>query len=672
MVREEVRNNPTQGTGSIFRMLMRGRPTEPEVWPNGLPGPDIENGQNPYVITTNATGYVKNPTDYVQTNAKVEFTNPWVAGLKLTIQGAADKSFNRYKQWDTPWYLYTWDKTSYEADGVTPKLTKALRSTFSDARLTQSVGTVSNTNLTALLNYDKSFGEHTLGFLAGATREKFQGDFIQAYRRDYISTSIDQPFFGGSTPSSQVISGGNDNSNTYNRSRLGYYGRATYNYKEKYLAEFLIRRDGSSFFEKSNRFGVFPGVLVGWNISNEDFFTKSVPIVNFLKLRASYGTMGGDQIYYPGTGNLVEYAYLSSYSPGSYPINSQVVTTLNEGLVANKNFTWERANNANIGLEGTMMDNKLDFTLEYFNNTRQKMLIQQTGSTPASTGIAGRLPPVNLGEMNNKGYEFTLGYKGEVSGLTYRFGVNAGHNKNKIVYQDETTANPSYQWQTGHPLDAYLAYKSDGAFKDQAEISNEKLDYSAVTSKLLPGDMKFQDYNGDGKINADDKVRMDKSITPNFNYGVTMNFSYRNFDLSILFQGAAGALLRFGTESGDIGNYLKYSHDNRWTIDNPSSTDPRLAIRNDTYYTGGEYSLNTYNLFNKNYLRLKNVELGYNVPVGLVKKIGLSNLRLYVNGLNLITWNKYKNQIFDPETNNGSGQYYPQSRIINTGLRLTF
>ena len=111
---------------------MRGRPTEPEVWPNGLPGPDIENGQNPYVITTNATGYVKNPTDYVQTNAKVEFTNPWVAGLKLTIQGAADKSFNRYKQWDTPWYLYTWNKTDFEADGKTPKLVKALRSSFSD------------------------------------------------------------------------------------------------------------------------------------------------------------------------------------------------------------------------------------------------------------------------------------------------------------------------------------------------------------------------------------------------------------------------------------------------------------------------------------------------------------------------------------------------------------
>jgi TonB-linked SusC/RagA family outer membrane protein len=682
MAREEVRHYPTQDVGSIFRMLMRGRPTEPEVWPNGLPGPDIENGQNPYVITTNATGYVKNPTDYVQSNAKIELTNPWIEGLKLTLMGSADKSINRNKKWETPWYLYTWDKTSYEADGVTPKLTKALRSTFSDSRLTQSTGTTSNSNLTALLNYDRTFGDHTIGVLAGATREKFQGDFYQAYRRDYISTSIDQPFFGGSTPVSQSISGGNDNRNTYNRARLGYYGRVNYNYKEKYLAEFLWRRDGSSFFDASNRFGFFPGFLAGWNISNEDFFASNVPYFNFLKLRASYGVMGGDVMYQAGTDILVEYAYLSNYNPGGYPINGQVATTLNEGVVANKNFTWERANNGNVGLEGTVLNNKLDFTFEYFNNTRTKMLIQKLGSTPTSTGIANRLPPVNGGKMTNKGYEFTLSYNGRASGLTYRLGVNAGYNRNRIAFMDETTANPSYQWQTGHAYQGYLVYKSAGAFKDQAQIDAEtttnpageagKIYYGDVTGKLLPGDMRFEDYNGDGKINADDKVRLNKSITPNFNFGVTMNFQYKNFDLAILFQGATGALLAFGTESGDIGNYLKYSYDHRWTIDHPSSVDPRLAIRGDTYYTGGNFGSNTYFLYNKNYIRLKNVELGYNFSSGLIQKIGLSNLRLYVNGLNLVTWNKYKNKLFDPETTNGGGQYYPQARVINTGLRLTF
>ncbi len=685
LAREESRNFPTQSAGSVFRMLMRGRPTEPEVWPNGMPGPDIENGQNPYVITTSATGYERNPTDYLQSNGKVEITNPWIEGLKLTLMGSADRSINQIKKWETPWYLYYLDRDEngnlqYEADGTTPRLRKALRSTFTDPRLTQSTGTKFNTNLTALLNYDRTIGtNHNIGILVGVTREKFTADFVQSYRREFISGQIDQPFVGGAT---QLITGGDDNRNSYNRARLGYYGRVTYNFREKYLAEFMWRRDGSSFFPEDHRFGFFPGVLVGWNISNEDFFASNVPFFDFLKLRASYGQMGNDQIYeVDDNGNvlddiLVEYAYLSSYNPGSYPINGQVVTTLNEEVVANPNYTWEVSNNANIGLEGTIFDNRLDFTLEYFYNKRSNMLIFRRGSTPATSGIRDLLPPVNVGEMENKGFEFTLGYNGNASGLTYRLGVNAGYNKNKVLFYDESTSAPSYQWQTGKPWDAYLAYMSDGVFLDQEQINTEvgtgpgQVDYSAVTGSLIPGDMRFVDYNNDGIINADDKVRLDKTDTPNFNYGITLNLAYKNFDLSVLFQGAMGALLRFSTESGDIGNYTKYSHDNRWSIDNPSDEHPRLAIRNDTYYSGGEFSNNTYNLFSKNYLRLKNVELGYNLPVEISKKISISNLRIYVSGLNLITWDKYK--IFDPETDNSSLQYYPQSRVINTGVRLTF
>lgn len=672
LAREEERNYPTQSAGDIFRMLMRGRPTEPEVWPNGLPGPDIENGQNPYVITTSATGYDRNPITYLQSNGKVDITNPWVKGLKLTLQGSLDRTINRVKRWETPWYLYTWDKTSYEADGVTPQLQKALRSTFTDARLTQSTGTRVNTNLTAMISYDKTFLEgHTIGFLAGVTKEEFEAEFVEARRREYISTSIDQPFFGGAV--TEVL-GGNDNRNTYNRARLGYYGRVNYNYKEKYIAEFLWRVDGSSFFPADSRFGFFPSVSAGWVISSEDFFSNNVNFINYLKLRSSYGQMGNDQIYRPDDDDnpkhLVEYAFLSLYDPGRYPINGQVATTLMEGTVPNPDFTWEVSNNFNIGVDGTLLNDHVDFSFEYFYNKRSNMLIFRQGSTPESSGISTRLPPVNAGRMDNKGYEFTLGYNGEVSGLRYRVGVNAGYNKNEIVYMDEATGAPSYQWQTGHPWEAYLAYVSDGVFRNQEEIDSETLDYTAVTSQLRPGDMKFQDINGDGRINGDDKRRMDKSRTPNFNYGIIMNLEFRNFDLSVLFQGATGALLQFGTESGDIGNFLKYSYDNRWSIENPSSEHPRLADRNNTYYTGGEFSTNTYYLFNKNYLRLKNIELGYTVPVEVSKRAALSHLRIYVNALNLVTWDKYK--IFDPEADNSSLQYYPQTRVINTGVRLTF
>src|SRR6185436_72680 len=177
MVRREQRKFPTEGAGSIFRMLMRGRPTEPEVWPNGKAGPDIENGQNPYVITTNQTGYVDNPTDLTQANGSVEITNPWVKGLKLTLTGAIDKNNQTNKVWQTPWTLYYWDKVTYESDGVTPLLVGAVRSNFTDPRLTQAYSSVLNTNLTAMLSYDRKIGlDHTLALMVGVTKEKFEGE----------------------------------------------------------------------------------------------------------------------------------------------------------------------------------------------------------------------------------------------------------------------------------------------------------------------------------------------------------------------------------------------------------------------------------------------------------------------------------------------------------------
>jgi len=660
MIRREQRRFPTENAGAIFRMLMRGRPTEPEVWPNGKPGPDIENGQNPYVITTNATGYSDNPRDYVQSNGSVEITNPWISGLKLTLSGAVDKSSGTSKTWQTPWMLYYWDKITYEADGVTPKLVGAIRSNFTDPRLTQTYGQILNTNLTGILSYDRKIGaDHTLGVMAGVTKEVFKGEGFLAFRRNYISPTVDQLFAGGSLQ--QNTDGG-----AYERARLGYYGRVQYNFREKYLAEFIWRYDGSYIFPPSKRFGFFPGVLFGWNIAKENFF--KVPAINSLKLRASYGQMGNDQVFY--NGELQEYAYLATYGFGTYPINFGVATTLNETVLPNPDFTWERANNYNVGLDATLFNNKIDLILEFFMNKRDQILIQKTGSTPASSGINTLLPPVNAGKVNNRGFEFSLAYNGKIGReLQFKVGLNGGYAKNKVVFMDEIPGAPDYQRQEGKPIGAFLVYKSAGAFKDQSEIDKNTIDYSGVTGQLIPGDMKFEDVNGDNKINADDRVRLDKNITPTLNFGATIDLRYRSFELNILFQGATGASIRIQTESGDIGNYLKYSYDHRWTIDNPSSVDPRLSSRNDTYYTGN-FGFNTYYMFSKNYIRLKNIQLAYNLPANILNKINISNVKFFVNGLNVFTIDK--NKIFDPEATVESGVYYPQARVINAGFSLTF
>lgn len=659
LVRREDRNFPTESAGSIFRMLMRGRPTEPEVWPNGLPGPDIENGQNPYVITTNATGYVKNPKDYTQINGGVSIGNPWIAGLKINLSGAIDKNNETNKSWQTPWKLYYWDRTSRDANGD-PLLVPAVRSNFTDPRLNQSSRSVLNTNLSANASYDTKINDQSsFNALLGVTKETFTGENFNAFRRNYISSAIDQIFAGGNV---QQNTGGS----AYNRARLGYYGRLQYNYSDKYLVEVIGRYDGSYIFPESGRYGFFPGVLAGWNITKEDFF--NVKGIDYLKLRASYGQMGNDQVFF--NNQLQEYAFLSTYSFDEFPINGQVVSTLRETVLANPDFTWERANNLNIGLDGTVIGN-LDFSLEYFLNKRDQILIQKSGSTPASSGISSLLPPVNAGKVNNTGFEFGFTYNGgNNSGFRYSAGINGGFAKNTVIFMDEVPGAPDYQLQEGKPIGAYLVYKSAGVFKDQAEIEANNIDYSTVTGQLIPGDMKFEDLNGDGKIDADDQERIATNNTPTFNFGGTFSASYKNFDLSFLLQGAMGAAIRVQTESGDIGNFLKYMYDNRWSIDNPSSEHPRLASRGDTYFTGGGFGNNTYYLFSKDYVRLKNLELAYNLANDKIRNAGISNIRLYVNGLNLLTIDKHG--LFDPETDSQSGQFYPQARVWNTGVNVTF
>jgi TonB-dependent starch-binding outer membrane protein SusC len=659
MLRREDRNFPTESSGAIFRMLMRGRPTEPEVWPNGLAGPDIENGQNPYVITTNKTGYVDNPADLAQLNGSVSIGNPWVDGLKLTLSTAIDRRAETNRTWQTPWELYFWDKVSKEADG-TPKLSGSVRSLFTDPRLTQSNFDALNTNLTAIVNYDKVFnGKHNFNTLVGVTKEESRGTGFFAYRRNFLSPVIDQLFAGGTIDQ-------NTGGSAYNRARLGYYGKVQYGYGYKYLAEFVWRYDGSYIFPKVGRFGFFPGISVGWNVTQEDFF--KVPAIDNLKIRASYGQLGNDQVYYRD--QLQEYAFLSSYGFGQYPIDNKAVTTLRETILANPDFTWEVANNYNVGIDATLFKN-LDVTFEYFLNRRTNILIQKSGSTPASSGINSLLPPVNAGKVDNRGVELGLTYNGKKgSDLWWSAGVNGGYAKNKVVFMDETPGIPANQKQEGKPIGAFMVYNYTGVFKDQAEIDANKVDYKGVTGKLLPGDMKFEDVDGNGKIDAEDQVRLDKNTIPTLQYGATFSAGFKNLDFNLLFQGARGNAIRVQTESGDIGNYLEDDYNNRWSVANPSSEHPRLASRGDTYFTGGNFGNNTYYLRDVNYLRLKNIELGYTANGDFLRKAGISSFRFFVNGLNVLTFDTLK--IFDPETVNGSGVYYPQSRVFNGGLTLNF
>jgi len=666
--REEVRNFPTVAAADIFRMLMRGKPTEQELWPDGLPGPDIEYGFNPYVITTSQTGYNRDVRDYFQSTGKVEIKIPGVEGLKVTGTAAIDKFSGRDKLWQTPWTLYYWDKQSFESDGITPVLTGAVRSSRTDASLTETAGAQLAVNLMGMVNYDKKLNDHTLNLMAGVTREKVNNDGFSAFRRYFLSTAL-QELLAGSDKEQTISNPISEPYNLFNRARLSYFGRVGYNYKEKYLAEFLWRADGSYIFPEDKRFGFFPGISAGWRVSEEPFFKEHISFINNLKIRASWGQMGAEAYF----GNaLAEYQYLSTMGFGNYVVNDQQTQTLYENRVPNPSFGWEVANNSNLGLDASFLQSKLGLEFDYFSNKRTQILISRGNSIPGSSGITDKLPPVNLGKVNNKGFEFKVSYNDKIGELNYGLSINGGYAKNKIVFWDETPGAPLWQQSTGMPTGSQLVYEYTGVFKDQTEINANRIDYSAFTGKLLPGDMKFKDVNGDGKINGDDQVRLGKTNVPTFTGGFNLTLQYKNFDFSALVQGATGGVQSIGlTESGDIGNFLEWSYKNRWTIDHPGSEYPRLSNRGQTYFTDLNIAgNNTYWIRSNNYIRIKNVEIGYSLSSDLCKKIGLSALRIYVNGLNLFTFDKIK--IWDPESTNSSAQYYPQARIINSGVKATF
>jgi TonB-linked SusC/RagA family outer membrane protein len=612
-------------------------------------------------VTTNQTGYDRDTRYYVQTNGTLEISVPGVEGLKFTANAAIDRRLQQNKRWNTPWYLYTWDGTSMDPDTGDPLLVRGARGP-AEPNLSQGNEDQLNVLLGGVLSYDRSFGDHNLTFLAGTNKETIEFASFGAYRRFFISDAIDQMFAGGDLQK-------DNNGGAWERARLNYFGRVAYNYKEKYLAEFLWRYDGSYMFPEETRYGFFPGVLAGWVVSEEDFWKNNISFMDFFKIRGSWGQMGNDNITLGPDGPLLEYQFLSTYGFGSYIIGGQEMKTLRELRVPNRNITWEVANNANFGIEGQMLEGRIFFEFDYFINKRTNILWPRFGSVPQSTGMV--LPPENIGEVQNRGYDFNVGYNGQIGDLSFNASVNGGYAQNEILFWDEAPGAPAWQQTTGRPMYTYQVYEYDGVFASQEEIDASNIDYSALTKTLRPGDMKYKDLYGpdgvpDGKITPDDMVRTDYTAIPTFQGGVNIGARYKNFDLSILFQGATGARLPVITESGSIGNYLLETYENRWTVDNPSSEHPRIADRNNQWYSTN----NTYWLRNSDYVRLKNFEIGYSLPTDLLSRVGISNMRVYTNGLNLFTLDNL--DVYDPESGSASGQYYPQSRIINFGATVTF
>jgi len=647
--RQENRNYPTRSASNIFAMLMRGYPTSVAYWPNGLNGPDIEYGNNPVVVTTNQTGYDKTKTYVFESRLKLDITIPWVRGLTFTGNAAIDKTIENGKLWQTPWYLYNWDGVTYDENND-PVLVVGKKG-FSTPQLTQEMGDSRRTTLNGLINYEHNFGgNHDFKILVGS--EMIDGEDMEfsAFRKYFVSTAIDQLFAGGDLEKTNTGSAGIS-------ARLNYFGRVNYNYMQKYLAEFVWRYDGSYIFPEGKRFGFFPGVSLGWRVSEEDFWKNNISIVNYFKLRGSWGQTGNDRI--------ATYQYLASYGynsslNGIYTFNNSVENKiLSELRIPNPDVTWEVANQSNIGFDAQLFKGRLTLSGDYFYNLRTNILTYRNASVPATTGLT--LPRENIGKVVNQGFEFTVGYNNKVGNFTYDVSINSGFQKNRIKFWDETPGIPEYQQSTGHPMNSSLYYRAIGIFKDDEAVAAYP-----HWAGARPGDIIFEDVNKDEKIDGLDRVMQYKTDLPTFTGGMNLNLSYRNFYSAIFVQWATGAVVnRYYEMQGESGNFLAADTEGRWTADNINSSKPRTWNRYGEYWRDNEN--NTYWLQNTNYMRLKNFELGYSFP-NAISKLGINGLRVYFNGINLLTLDKLTD--FDPESNSVTA--YPLNKTFNLGVNVTF
>lgn len=647
--RMEDRKYPTRSAENIYRMLMRSKPNSPAYWPDGSPGPDIEFGDNPVVICTDQTGYDRDKRYVFSGDFGLTVKVPYVEGLSLRASASLDKSFRFHKVWQKPWRLSSWDGSSRTADG-TPVLSSDKKG-FSEPRLTESSEDALSVLLSATINYQRTFAQyHDVGVMAGVERITDKGDSFEAYRRYFLSASIDQLFAGGQAEM-------NNSGTGYEKARLNYFGRVNYAFRQRYLAEFVWRYQGSYIFDKDNKFGFFPGVSVGYVVSEENFFKNALPWVHFAKVRASWGQTGNDLID--------PYQYLAAYTFGSLTFPTDGFTSMNqclqEGVAPNKNVTWETATQKNIGLDLQFLKGDLAVTVDYFHNRRTDILWKRNASVPSTSGL--RMPDENLGEVVNQGIDFNIDYRHQWGDFRFGANLNGVWAKNKIIFWDEAPGVPVYQQSTGHPIGADLYYDAIGIFRDQAQV-----EATPHWPGARPGDIIFRDVNGDGAIDGLDRVRNDRSRTPRFTTGLNLTLGWKDFDFACLLQGAFGGVFYQDTESGDFANFLKSFYDNRWTEDNPNASYPRTYNRSNEYFINQR---NTFWLHKTDYVRLKNIELGYTLPKAITQKAGIEHLRFYVSAYNLFTIAPDMDD-YDPENTSERGYNYPLNRVINFGATLTF
>lgn len=500
------------------------------------------------------------------------------------------------------------------------------------------------------LNWDRSFVRHNLSSLLGFSVETFSNNSFSASREGFLGNELPEINAGSLNP--QV-------SGTSSQNRLvSYFGRFNYNYDERYLLEANFRYDGSSRFAQGNRWGLFPSVSAGWRI-NEEAFLKDVRQLSTLKLRASWGRLGNQ--------NIANFAYVNAVDIAqNYAFNNTVSNGTAVNTLSDPDISWETTTITNLGLDAGLFNNKLTAELEWYNKKTSGIL--QRVILPAQVGALNG-PIRNIGDVENNGVELSLAYRSKVKALEYNVGGQVNYNRNRLTnLNGQVLFGANTITQEGYPINSWYMLEAVGLFQTADEVKAAPFQNAATQ----PGDIKYRDVNGDNRIDNTDRVVVGTSF-PKYTYSFTFGLAWKGIDMSGFLQGVQGInghpranlAQPFNNGAGLTRDWLT----DAWTPENPTARLPRLTTANGYPQN---FQPSTFWLYDLSYLRLKNVQIGYTFPRGLTQRAKINTVRVYANAQNLLTWSPFK--LADPErTITGGTLYeYPSASILTAGLTLSF
>lgn len=606
-------------------------------FPNGTYGLSNQ-GQNPLMYAELGGTSIQN-SDYITGNVKGEWNI--AKGLKFTTQFGARVTYIYQKNF----------ANSFTNTDTVNKITKIVaNNSLNEVRTDVREYTLNN-----FFSYENTFGNHNVKALAGYSEINNELHGLTAYRERFYNNTI-QSISQGTNDGTKSNSGADA---TYGL--RSFFGRINYAFENKYLFEANGRYDGSSRFTGKNQYSFFPSFSAGWRLSQEDFWDAVKGTVNEFKLRGSWGKTGNQTIPL--------YSYFESLSASSYSFGGAPVTGYRPSTLANKDITWETTTQTDIGMDASLFKN-VSLSFDYYNKRTDGILLDLP--IPGTIGLLA--PPQNAGVVENKGVEIALGYR-YGSGKKFRYDIsgNLAINNNKVIslagtgpYISGNDIDPRYAVKEGLPINVHWGYETAGLFQSQAEVDK----YPTYTPNSKPGDVKYVDRNNDGRINADDMTMIGTSF-PKYTFGLNSSVGYGNFEVSLLFQGAADVDTRLAGAFAEMGNQEGFTHtiytNNVWT---PQHTDARFPrpLKFDLRNVATSDRL----LINGTYVRLKNLQVSYKLPASLINRFSMSQASVYVSGTNLLTFSKLNEWNLDPEVDSGRGVYYPQTSLLTFGVNIQF